>query len=291
MHTFSRDDMDLFLSDDLYLIVEENIRELEKYPTGLPVPSHEEDAFRDVLDSDVLEPQLNGSYGEYVRLIGWLIGKPRIAIMHAHGGSDNGEWMLVDGSVELPLQPWIDAHDGEYSCIAVLSCNVASTTPRTSRSPLYLPDRSFALSRKYTDSSFTLVCPFLGEIDEYTVDDAIERLSAHDGQIVAELGSFNDAVQNANPNPDVKLVRVRGGNYEFRGPDSQRVTIVGKGSDGLLSVVWTGTIASSRRLPIDGNEFHDFEVVVAVLTAKRHTMATRVAHVLRDAIECSVFRP
>ncbi len=97
MHAITNDNIDLFVSDDVYA---ESKRHWEG--TGRPI---EEAVIENVLSSDVLEPVLGGAYRKYVELFGQLTGNPRLAILDAHGGSRNGDWTYWDGTAELDLQP------------------------------------------------------------------------------------------------------------------------------------------------------------------------------------------
>ncbi len=116
------------------------------------------------------------------------------------------------------------------------------------------------------------------------------RLQADGGGIVTARIAFNAAVRNENPNPSVKLVVTSFGEFVFQGSGRQRVTLIGKRSDESLSVIFAGTVASSLRNPIDTDSLLDFDLVLAA-TTKRHTHASRVDHVLRDASECAVYYP
>jgi hypothetical protein len=304
MHTFSNDDIDLFLSDDLYAQTKDDTEEFARLAQmSSVVPTIEQAAFEEVLHCDVLQPLLRGAYENYIRQIGQVTGKTRLAIVHAHGGSNGGEWTLRDGDVEIPLQPWIDARDGDYACIAIVSCNVDMATPRSARTPLFVPDRSFTLSRgdgSHSDSSFTLVCPFLGELDEYTVGSALEALRAFDTRKLEAIAAFELAVRGARVystcraggNDSTVYLARYGAFLRLFGPAHARVSVIARTYDNSVRMLWHGTpFSSEHRNPVDEKSMLDYKTVLVVRTNKRHAKSSTVANVLRDAIDCSIYKP
>jgi hypothetical protein len=70
---------------------------------------------------------LEGKYAEHIRLFGELHRLARIGILVAHGGPeflpDRDEWYYQDGQNFLPVQGWVDEHDGKFACLMLCSCN------------------------------------------------------------------------------------------------------------------------------------------------------------------------
>jgi hypothetical protein len=151
---------------------------------------------------------LEGDYAEYIRLFGKLHGLTRIGILVAHGGPEllpnRDEWYYRDGEGWLPVQEWVDEHDGKFACLMLCTCNspVAvlsgeckgpvlvdesgpSLTARSKCSLLVSSDTVIGGDPTADPDAYhlTMFDPDVGdEIDGYTIEFQLRRL----GQLVAE---------------------------------------------------------------------------------------------------------
>ena len=84
--------------------------------------------------------------------------------------------------VYLEVQSWVDAHDGEFGILVVLSCDtdaVNSKPPKTLKSLLAVGDgivRGPGVDPMGSQHNWMVTHPIYGEINEYTSHDAYETL-------------------------------------------------------------------------------------------------------------------
>lgn len=120
---------------------------------------------------------------EYISMWGKIMERERFAVLNAHGDILNGRWMYRDGKTgELarPVQGWINANDGSYSCLVISVCNPGSMTPTSKKSILAIPHSSIKFGESFgkNEAIFDLIVPGVGEINAYTIDYEVRKLRA-----------------------------------------------------------------------------------------------------------------
>ena len=169
MKTFIDGRITMFVSDDIVADVEHQIK---KYS----IPAGSVEKFWPDQVEEYLPLLVQGQAKEYIDLFGGKRG--RIAILHAHGGSDGRTWNYADGDQVHEVQQWLEEHDGKFACLVCFSCNPGHHTVTTKKSLLVIPDRSVGHMEDYVA---TLIHPKRGEIDDYTIDYELEKLKKQKG--------------------------------------------------------------------------------------------------------------
>lgn len=141
MKIYRKDEVTIFMSNDIHQeyqqIFDKENDELSEigYLLG--------DAFRECLVIRFVDNYLNAiseDQWEYIELFAAKYNMPRIAMLIAHGFANGPDWYIRDNEKEIPLQNWLDRHDGRYSCIYCNVCNPLSQTIKTKKSLLIIPD-------------------------------------------------------------------------------------------------------------------------------------------------------
>jgi hypothetical protein len=75
---------------------------------------------------------------------------PRIAILDAHGGSQESVWVYYDRNKCYPVQGWVSAHDRKkYSALFLVCCNPSNGVVTARRTLVFYPDNILGYSRHY----------------------------------------------------------------------------------------------------------------------------------------------
>lgn len=102
---------------------------------------------------------------EYLQLYTQVTGC-RIGCLVAHGVESDEGWCYWNGNRCVSVQRWIDRYEKQYGVLVLLSCNVHSHTPKSEKSLLVLPDRTFSLGDIWGGVvCIDLIHPMLGELD------------------------------------------------------------------------------------------------------------------------------
>ncbi len=167
-YNFPKADMEVFVSDDILQDIEHNSRQAFHQPT-------DEDTAKEILHKvkDLFPNLVEGQFRDYINLYKHRGKRPRIAVLHAHGGSGAQGWDYQDGTQVGLIQDWLNKHDGRYACLACLSCNPGHHTVTTRKSLLYIPDNDVGATTAYVA---TLIHPTQGEISGYTIDHDLAEL-------------------------------------------------------------------------------------------------------------------
>ncbi len=120
---------------------------------------------------------LSPEFLTYIQIFAQKKKLPPIAILAAHGGQKKDKWLFWDGRKEIDVQKWLDALDGKFACLACYVCNPKAAIVHTRYSLLLLPDGEVSDGCMMMDKChFSLIHPWRGEIDRYTINYEIEHL-------------------------------------------------------------------------------------------------------------------
>lgn len=73
-------------------------------------------------------------------------GLEGIALLEAHGGWSNGQWLFgADAPLDTPVQNWVDAFDGRYRLLILCCCNPENRGTITAKRSLVIHLRSSLL--------------------------------------------------------------------------------------------------------------------------------------------------
>jgi len=174
MKIYKKDEITVFISDDIHQEYQQHIIELDEEFPELAC-SFREQLFEKFIDSYLkLIPEDNW---EYIELFAAKYNMPRIAMLIAHGFAKGPSWHIRDNEKEIALQGWLDRRDGRYSCIYCNVCNPLSQTVKTKKSLLLIPDTNISgILLKYDGCHLSLVHPTRGEIDNYIIQHEIRQL-------------------------------------------------------------------------------------------------------------------
>jgi len=162
---------DIFVSPDLFHDIRMRLEEGEE-------DFGESDTVEYFTDCEsVLHNGIDSCTREYIQLFVSTSQKPKsFAFLNAHGFCEKRSWMYSDGRRANKVQSWIDRYDDKYAVLVLLVCNTDHLTPRSKKSLLVVPDRSFRPHHLgLGEASLSLIYPEKGELD-YTIEHEIVEL-------------------------------------------------------------------------------------------------------------------
>jgi hypothetical protein len=89
---------------------------------------------------------LNSKERKYMELYGEKMGRPRIAVLFAHGGPNTSmlDWCYWDEGQGHSIANWIAKREVEgYGTAVLISCNPMAVTPQVRDMLLVLPDNDY----------------------------------------------------------------------------------------------------------------------------------------------------
>jgi hypothetical protein len=105
---------------------------------------------------------------------------PHVAMLSAHGNSNNGQWTYYDGKRVCRVQNWIDRHAKRASLLIIHSCNPERETITSPSSLVLAPSSIIRGARLSLDEEgpWYLFVPRVGWLDPYTIEYELKQLTA-----------------------------------------------------------------------------------------------------------------
>lgn len=171
---YTLENVDLFYSKDFDREATDNYIK-EKIDDPL-IEINEEHFFQLVIEQ-VLDDFLPPKAKELVDLYSKRNGLERIAILYAHGDMKDNKWCYSDGENLFNVQNWINQKDGHYKAILLKVCNEEGEDISSKKSILCYPNEVYSVaSQKQGEVQVELFFPEIGHVDNYIIDNEIEKL-------------------------------------------------------------------------------------------------------------------
>ena len=145
----------------------------------------EEDGLEDeltleIVSSSVFEKSIQALSDSQVELINLYSKKnnlERIAILYAHGDSEDGKWVYFNGEDSHSIQRWIGQKDGKYKLLILSSCNPEQEEITSKKSIILAPNESHNLiDFEVGNAQLELFLPGKGYLSTYEIEAEIEKL-------------------------------------------------------------------------------------------------------------------
>jgi hypothetical protein len=149
------------------LLTKRTIDDIDIFFAPDDVPSNylELSVFRDV---DVSMYLGNKEYNAIIDINAKEHGLKGKAILCAHGGDRNGNWMFYDSKNLYRVQTWINKYDGAYSALMLYCCNPGHLEVKSKRSVLLLPNADYNRGlHRMGKVQVELFVPGYGYMDSY----------------------------------------------------------------------------------------------------------------------------
>ena len=139
----------------------------------------------EIVSSDALNRLLRALSERQAELINLYSKKnnlERIAVLHAHGDSEGNKWVYYNGENSHSMQRWIGQQDGKYKIIILTSCNPGQNEINSKKSIVLAPNKTHCMiDFEAGNVQLELFVPGIGYVNNYIVDDEIEKLKKYSG--------------------------------------------------------------------------------------------------------------
>ena len=103
------------------------------------------------------------------------------AMLLAHGGSQNGEWVYSADNKSFKVQDWINELDGKYAVLCLNCCNPGHHEIYSGKSAVLAANHEFSwVGLDVGEVQLELYIPKIGYLDSYIIENELEKMRKKD---------------------------------------------------------------------------------------------------------------